>query len=324
MSNTSPPKTSPISGSQPETGSSQFAQAPTPNRNVIEWLRDIVAPKTDLSDEGLRDTINDYIDEMSSSAVSSDAAVSHELELLKNILNLHELKAEDVMVPRADIVALEVSSPPEDLLNILAHKYHDRVPVYRETLDDIIGVIHHDDVLSALILKKDINIKSMMREAQVVSPAMPVFDLLLMMRDTDHQMVFVVDEYGGIDGLVTIGDVVAAMIGEMKDQAANTSAPLIIPEDGQSYIVDGRILINEFEAEFGQILTDDDRMVADTLAGFIFAIAGRVPARGEVIEHKPTKLVFEIMEADPRRVTRIRVTPPQPLHLHEQPPLPSV
>lgn len=318
MSNAPTSKTTPASAPQPEVAPSQFSQVA--NRNVIEWLRDLLSPKTDLSDDGLRDTITDYIDEMSSSPVSSDAAVSHELELLRNILKLHELKAEDVMVPRADIVALEVSAPVDDLLNILAHKYHDRVPVYREALDDIIGVIHHDDVLSALILKKEINIKAIMREAQIVSPAMPVFDLLLMMRDTDHQMVFVVDEYGGIDGLITIGDVVEAMIGEMKNQAPSTNAPLIIPEDGQTYIVDGRVLISEFEAEFGQILSAEDRTMADTLAGFIFAIAGRVPARGELIEHKDSHFVFEIMEADPRRVTRIRVTPPASFRRDESSP----
>lgn len=312
MSNTPSSKNISSNGSQPEAAPSQFSQVA--NRNVIEWLRDLLAPKADLSDDGLRDTISDYIDEMSSSPVSSDASVSHELELLRNILKLHELTAEDVMVPRADIVALDVAAPADDLLNILAHKYHDRVPVYRETLDDIIGVIHHDDVLSALILKKEINIKAMMREAQIVSPAMPVFDLLLMMRDTDHQMVFVVDEYGGIDGLVTIGDVVEAMIGEMKNQLPSANAPLIIPEDDKTYIVDARILISEFESEFGQILSAEDRTMADTLAGFIFAIAGRVPARGELIEHKDSHFIFEIMEADPRRVTRIRVTPPPSFH----------
>ena len=149
-----------------------------------------------------------------------------------------------------------------------------------------------------------------------MSPAMPVFDLLLMMRETRQQIVFVVDEYGGIDGLVTIGDVVSSIIGEVQDEFDKTIIPEIVEAKDGCYIVDARIEISDFEEKFGQILSAEERDVADTLGGFIFTISGRVPARGEVITHEETGFVFEIVDADPRRVTRIRVRPPETSEPH--------
>ncbi|HOO51374.1 MAG TPA: hemolysin family protein [Alphaproteobacteria bacterium] len=282
---------------------------------VVVWLKNLLSTKPE-SDESLREVLEDYIEEMSSMEGSNESAASHELKLLSNILELRDRTAEDVMVPRIDIVAVDLSTPADELLGLLAQKQHNRIPVYRETLDDIVGVIHIKDVFESLILKKEIEIKSLVREAPVVSPAMPVFDLLLMMRETRQQIVFVVDEYGGIDGLVTIGDVVSSIIGEVQDEFDKTIIPEIVEAKDGCYIVDARIEISDFEEKFGQILSAEERDVADTLGGFIFTISGRVPARGEVITHEETGFVFEIVDADPRRVTRIRVRPPETSEPH--------
>lgn len=287
-----------------------LAQPETPpsSGGVVVWLKNLMRAKSD-SDENLREVLEDYIEEMSSSSDASSSGVSHELQLLSNILELRDMTAEDVMVPRADIVALDISNSADDLLELLSHKQHNRIPVYRETLDEIIGVIHIKDVFETLIQKQPIEIKSLLREAPVVSPAMPVFDLLVMMRQTRQQMVFVVDEYGGIDGLITIGDVVGSIIGEVQDEFDKSVIPEIIESKDGSYIVDARIEIDDFEQKFGQILSAEERDASDTLGGFIFTLSGRVPARGEVILHDETGFVFEVLEADPRRVTRIRVRP---------------
>jgi len=305
--------------SNPEENLSDLAaphHSPTrePHRStggVLPWLKNLIKSKPD-TDENLREVLEEYIEEMSLSTEASDSGVSHELSMLSNILELKDMTAEDVMVPRADIVAIDISTPPEEFLKLLVQKRHIRIPVYRDTLDDIAGIIHIKDVLETLVDKQNVQIKSLIREVPFISPAMPVFDLLMMMREARQQLVFVVDEYGGIDGLVTIGDLVSSIIGEVQDEFDKATLPDLVEGSDGSYVADARMEISDFEAKFGQILTNEDREQSDTLGGFIFTLSGRVPARGEVIPHDPTGFVFEIMEADPRRVTRIRVRPPAP------------
>jgi len=299
------------SSSKIQTSQGKPAESPNHHGGVVVWLKNLIKAKPE-SDESLREVLEDYIEEMSSHSDNQESSVSHELKLLSNILELRDMTAEDVMIPRVDIVAVDISIPPDEFLDILSKKQHNRIPVYRDTLDDIIGVVYIKDVFESLIAKKDIEIKSLVREAPVISPAMPVFDLLMMMRQTRQQMVFVVDEYGGIDGLITIGDVVGSIIGEVQDEFDKTIIPEIVAAKDGSFIVDARIEISDFEEKFGQILSAEERDMADTLGGFIFTLSGRVPARGEVIAHEETGFVFEIMEADPRRVTRIRVRRPAP------------
>lgn len=306
MSSAEPEQTEP-----PPPPSQPASSTPPSGGGVLVWLKKFIKTKPE-GDEGLREALEEYIEEMSSSSEASESGVSHELSLLSNILELRDMTAEDVMVPRADIVALNMTTPPDEMLEFLTQKRHIRIPVFRDTLDDIAGVIHLKDILEALVKKQDIQIKSLVREAPVISPAMPVFDLLMMMRETRQQMVFVVDEYGGIDGLVTIGDLVSSIIGEVQDEFDKVDIPEIIGDKDGSFIVDARTEISDFESKFGQILTAEERDLSDTLGGFIFTLSGRVPARGEVITHNETGFVFEIMEADPRRVTRIRVRHPAP------------
>lgn len=290
----------------PSTNSHETGGKETSSRTILEWLGDLLRSKPE-SDDSLRETLEEYIEEMSAHAESVESATSQELRLLSNILELHDRTAEDVMVPRIDIIAVDILTPPDELLHLLARKEHNRIPVYRETLDDIVGVIHIKDVFTTLIEKKPVELKSLVREAPVISPAMPVFDLLMLMRETHQQMVFVVDEYGGIDGLVTIGDVVSTIIGDVQGGFEKTSIQDIAESDDGSFIVDARTEIEGFEKKFGNILSPDEREDIDTLGGFIFNLAGRVPARGEILTHEESGFVFEIMDADPRRVTRIRV-----------------
>ena len=278
-------------------------------KGVVIWLKKLIHKKND-SEETLREVLEDYIEDMSNSSDTANSSTNHELTLLTNILELRDMTAEDVMIPRVDIVAIDIDTSPDELLHVLASTQHHRIPVYRETLDDTIGLIHIKDILKAIANQKPLILKDMVREAPIISPALPVFDLLLMMRDKGHHMVFVVDEYGGIDGLVTIGDVIGSIVGEIQDKFDKTIIPDIISDNDGGFLVDARTEISTFEEKFGQILSDDERELADTLGGFIFTIAGRVPARGEIVDHISSGFVFEITEADPRRVMRLRVIPP--------------
>jgi CBS domain containing-hemolysin-like protein len=285
------------------------------SHGVVVWLKKLIQKKAD-TEENLREVLEDYIEEMSSNSDISESSLNHELTLLTNILELRDLTAEDVMIPRVDIVAIDIDTSPDELLDVLASKQHHRIPVYRETLDDIIGVIHIKDTLKALANKKPIVLKNLVREAPVISPALPVFDLLLMMRQSGHHMTFVVDEYGGIDGLVTIGDVVGSIVGELQGKFDKTSIPDIAPDNDGGFVADARTEIYVFEEEFGQVLSEEDRDTSDTLGGFIFTLAGRVPSRGEIVSHDVSGFTFEILEADPRRVLKVRVIPPKPMDMN--------
>lgn len=253
----------------------------------------------------LRETIEEYIEEGGEISASEESSVSaHERQLLSNILKLRDLTAFDVMVPRADIVAVNVNTTYEELLNILAEKTYSRLPVYKDNLDNVIGSIHVKDILSALASGKTVDIPALVREIQIISPSLNVLDLLLQMRLTGKHMVLVIDEYGGIDGLVTIGDVIEAVVGEIDDEHDPDEEPEVQVRPDGTVVADARLDLEDFEEGFGIELDDEEKEENDTLGGLIFSIAGRVPVRGEVIPHD-SGIVFEILEADPRRVRRV-------------------
>ena len=237
---------------------------------------------------------------------------SHERTLIENIREIRDQRISDLMIPRADIVAVEASTDRNALLRMLAERPHSRLPVYRETLDEVIGIVHLKDVLVAIAEERDFLLPEIARPVSIVAPSMRVLDLLLDMRKTRQHMALVVDEFGGIDGLITIEDLVEGIVGEITDEHdVSVPAGLIEAPDG-SLLADARVPIDVFEARVGEILDEEERKDVDTLGGFVFAIAGRVPSRGELLTHEPSGLEFEILDADPRRIKRIRIRNPPP------------
>ncbi|MCF8495272.1 MAG: hemolysin family protein [Alphaproteobacteria bacterium] len=257
------------------------------------------------SETSLREAIEDYIEETPDEA-ASDPAERHERLLLSNILKLRNFTVVDVMIPRADIVAVNAGASQEELLALLAEKQYSRLPVYEETLDHVLGTIHIKDVLAALARGQRVDVKGMIREIPIVSPAMPVLDLIMEMRQSRRHMAMVVDEYGGIDGLVTIGDVIEAIVGEIDDEHDGAAPAQIIERPDGVIVADARVDIEEFEERFGFILSEEEREESDTLGGLVCMLAGRVPARGEILTH-PSGLVFEVQDADPRRVHTLKI-----------------
>ena len=256
------------------------------------------------NDSSLRDAIEEYI-EVPDDFIANAEAIE-ERALFSNILSLRDITVDEVMVPRADIVSIDVSSSREDLMTILAQKQVSRLPVYKDTLDNVLGTIHLKDIVAALARGEEINIASNITEIPIVAPSLPILDLLITMRQSRRHMALVVDEYGGIDGLVTIGDIVETIIGEIDDEHDTASEPQLIEEDDGSVLADARVNVEEFEEKFGALLNEEEREESDTLGGLVFSIAGRIPVRGEVITHD-TGMLFEIMDADPRRVNLIRI-----------------
>ncbi|MCI5059455.1 MAG: hemolysin family protein [Alphaproteobacteria bacterium] len=255
--------------------------------------------------ETLREAIEEYIDELQEDESAPEIA-QHERALISNVLKLRDTTVIDVMIPRADIEAVDVTTPENKLMDLLADKQFSRLPVYRDNLDNILGSIHIKDILSAIAAKRDIDLKSMIRQVPIVSPSLPILDLLLKMQRDKKHMVLVVDEYGGIDGLVTIGDVIESIVGEFDDEFDQEEGVQIITRPDGSVLADARVDIEDFEEEFGEILSEEEREEVDTLGGLVFFTASRIPARGEVIKHE-SGMVFEILEADQRRVSRLRI-----------------
>lgn len=258
-------------------------------------------------DSTLRETIEEYIEDDNGGDNDEENSISlHEKTLISNVLKLKDTTIVDVMVPRADILAVEVGISPQDLLHCFAENHLSRIPVYQDNLDDVLGTIHIKDVLTALAHNKDIVIKDLIRDIPIMSPSMPVLDLLLEMRRSRKHMVLVVDEYGGVDGLVTIGDVIEEIVGQIEDEHDQDEQPQILVQNDGSSIADARLHLEDFEKEYGCVLEEEEREENDTLGGLMTHIAGRVPARGEVLSHT-SGLSFEILEADPRRVARLRI-----------------
>jgi len=254
-------------------------------------------------DPSLREAIEDYLDGDEHDNNSS-SILSHEKALISNVLELRDLCASDVMIPRADIVAIDLDTNQTELLKLLSERQYSRLPVYQGTLDEVIGSIHIKDIMATLARNEKINITELVRDVPIISPSMHVLDLLLEMRTTKKHMVMVVDEFGGIDGLITIGDLVEDIVGEIEDEHHQDTQPEMTTQTDGTIIADGRVDIDDFEDQFGEILSEEERDEIDTLGGLVFFMAGRVPARGEVLTHD-TGMKFEILEADPRRVSRI-------------------
>jgi magnesium and cobalt transporter len=227
--------------------------------------------------------------------------------LIGNVLKVHDRTAADVMVPRVDIIAFDIDRPFSELIKLLVEHGHSRVPVYRETLDDVIGFVHVKDVLVPVADRRPAKLAAMLRKVLVVAPSLPVFDLLVQMRQSRTHIAMVVDEFGGIDGLVTIEDLIEEIVGDIEDEHDVNETPTLIERPDGSIIADARLPIETFEEQHGTRLrhNGDDEEV-DTLGGLVFTLAGRVPRRGEVIPH-PGGLEFEVLDADPRRIKRLRV-----------------
>lgn len=277
------------------------------------WMKQLLAMRPRKEDH-LRDAIEELISSEEPTAQQAGGVATHERKLISNVLELRDISVLDIMVPRADIQAISITISSEELLRILADKPHSRLPVYKGDLDNIIGVLNMKDIFVKLATGNDINIEAMMREPMVVSPAMRVMDLILHMRQSKVHMAFVVDEFGGIDGLVTISDLIEAIVGEIDDEYDFEVLPQLIERPDGSAIADARYPIEDFEASFGNVFTEDEeREEVDTLGGLVTYLAGRVPMRGEIIRH-PNGMEFDIIDADPRRITRLRVRnlPPKP------------
>lgn len=246
--------------------------------------------------------------------------------MVVNAARFHKLRVDDVMTPKADIVAVEVSTTLSEAAALFADSQHSRLPIYRDTLDDPIGFVHVKDIVALLSPLDGAGPKSkanervlprLRRDVLAVPPSMPLSALLLKMQSQRIHMAVVVDEYGGTDGLVTIEDIVEQVVGDIADEHDEQADDLVQAKPGGVFDVDGRAGVAELEAALSATLTlKDHEGEIDTVAGLATALVGRVPERGEVLKH-PAGFLLEVMEADPRRVRKLRVRPAPPVQRDE-------
>ncbi len=289
--------------------------------NLFERLRFLLRRRA--GEHRLRDEIAELVQEAEESPEpGTDYAEldPQERALIANVLHLRHTTVDDLMIPRADIVAMEVDTTLDQALSQIRLEGHSRMPVYREQLDDIVGMVHIKDVFAYIGRNDAFKLAAIVRKPLLVSPQTPVLDLLLQMRQAHMHLALVIDEYGGVDGLVTIEDLVETIVGDISDEHDELERPLITERPDGVIDLDARLPIEDFEERFGAFLTKDEREAdIDTMGGLVVTIAGRVPARGEVIRH-PSGLEFHIIEVDARRIRRMRCRMGERSATHQSPP----
>ena len=236
---------------------------------------------------------------------------SNEEKIISNVFQLPKKLIDDIMIPRTDIISVDTNTDINKLVKIIGRTSHSRYPVFDKSRDNIIGMIHIKDVVSCWENKKIGNIKKLVRKILFAPHSMNILDLLLKMRTSHIHMAIIVDEHGGLDGLVTIEDLVEEIVGEIKDeheaQKENEKSEKELNEDDGTIKISSRMLIKEFEKKYGNFFSDkEDIKDIDTMGGLAFHIFGRVPLKGEVIKH-PNGCEFEILDVDSRRIRTILV-----------------
>lgn len=265
-----------------------------------EWLRVLRGARK--PEDRLRDELEELLEEHAETPVDRE-----ERALLGNILTVGELRVDDVEVPRADIIAVEEDITLDELVRAFADAGHSRLPVYRDSLDQVLGMVHIKDLMPYWKGEKPFKLADVVRKVLFVPPSMPVLDLLLQMRARRLHLALVVDEYGGVDGLVTIEDLVEQIVGEIHDEHDDAEMPTLVTRPGGVIEADARCPVADLEAQIGRsLISPEQHEEIDTLGGLVFSLVGRVPQRGELVRH-PSGLAFEVLDADPRRIKRLRV-----------------
>lgn len=283
-------------------------------------------------------------EEIAGALASEDTGLSPDERLmLANTLRLRDVKVEDVLVPRADIQAIEIGASLADLLSAFQNSGLSRMPVYRESLDDPVGLVHIKDLTRYIALTAAVSVApgaveddeaeivnggektapafdlgrvdltrvlsdvDLVRNILFVPPSMPVTALLASMQASRIQLALVIDEYGGTDGLVSLEDIVEMVVGDIEDEHDTEARPMIVPHGDQAFLADARADLDEVAAAIGvDLAPGEEAEDVDTIGGLIFTLLGRIPVRGELVAG-PGDFEFEILDADARRIKRLRI-----------------
>ena len=303
---------------------------PTPSAHGESWLRRALRAVFGWKPTSIRADLRDVLENGAGETGFSPA----ERTMLRNILALRERRIVDVMVPRADIIAVQHEITLGELMKVFESAGHSRLVVYEDTLDDAIGMVHIRDLvafmtmraaarartnkrrkrpfpagldLKAIDLSAPLSATKIVREILYAPPSMPVLDLLAKMQTTRIHLALVVDEYGGADGVVSIEDIVEQIVGEIADEHDEDIQPGVVRQVDGSFLADARATLEDVTAIVGpEFEAGEIGQEVDTLAGYVTTTIGRVPVRGELVPG-PGRFELEILDADPRRVKKLRI-----------------
>ncbi|MDR1031948.1 MAG: CBS domain-containing protein [Holosporales bacterium] len=256
-----------------------------------------------------KDIVNEALDDfMEETTPEGEEINPNEKLMLSNVLCLRDLAAEDIMVPRAEIVAVEYDISFANLVKTFSGASKSQIPVYKDNLDNIVGVVSIRDILQFFFSPKKFDIGTIIQEAAFIAPSIKLDELLEQMRLTGKRLMLVVDEFGGIDGLVTLAEVVLKVLGSIQQNDEVATAPALVQQQDGSYLIDARTPIEEAEKALSTkfVETSDDSRIPDveTVGGLIISIANRVPSVGEIFNHH-SGITFEVVDSDLRRVRRV-------------------
>jgi len=258
----------------------------------------------------LRDQIEEAIEEAEDSRPVAGDLSPPERQMLRNLLHFGDQTAGDIAVTRGDIMAVPSDISFDALVQAFADAGHSRLPVYGESLDDVVGMVHIKDVFMVNVdPARDRSLNALMREPLFVPESMSVLELLARMRSQRIHLAIVVDEFGGTEGLVTIEDVVEEIVGEIEDEHDEAEAGLLTMLDDGLWEADARLELEELASAVDPRLSSEEDEV-DTVGGLMFFLAGRIPAKGECVTH-PSGWKLEAVDSDPRRIIRVRLHAPE-------------
>jgi CBS domain containing-hemolysin-like protein len=262
------------------------------------------------SEPTLREEIEEAIDEAEDARPVAGDLSPAERQMLRNLLHFGEQTAGDICVTRGDIMAVPSDISFDDLIRAFADAGHSRLPVYGESLDEVVGMVHIKDVFIANFdPSKERSLAALMREPLFVPESMGVIELLARMRAQRVHLAIVVDEFGGTEGLVTIEDVVEEIVGEIEDEHDEAERGMLTMLDDGLWEADARVELEEIaEAVDPRLSSEEDEV--DTLGGLVFLLAGHIPAKGECVTH-PSGWKLEAVDSDPRKIIRVRLHAPE-------------
>ncbi len=296
----------------PEDRSSAGNGGSSNETSIWKGLRTLIFG--DESAESLRDQLEEVIErhEDEPRPIAGDLAPI-ERQMLKNLLHFGERDAGDIGVPRADVIAVEEGTSFADLVALFAEAGHSRLPVYRDKLDTVIGMIHVKDVfaIQAAGAGPPASIAELMRQPLYVPQSMGAIELLAQMRATRTHLAIVLDEYSGTEGLITIEDLIEEIVGEIEDEHDDAPVAMLVPLGGGAWEADSRAELEDVAEAIDPRLGEIDEDV-DTLGGLAVVLAGEVPAVGTCVTH-PSGWRIEVTEADAKRVSRLILHPPKPV-----------
>jgi hemolysin (HlyC) family protein len=329
MNDSDTPSSTTESVSDPDSTGRIAADGDRPQERWIDRLKQVFGIKAAAS----------FREELAEALADEEIAsvfTPEERGMLSNILRLREVHVDDVMVPRADIEAVEISISVGELLQRFQESGHSRMPVFRETLDDPVGLVHIKDLMAYITrsavaaraeasdeneshalssdidlcrvdLSKNLAEADLVRNILFVPPSMPVPALFASMQATRMQMALVIDEYGGTDGVASLEDVVEMVVGDIEDEYDEVVGAMIVPDGDGNFLADARADLEDVAAAVGEDLgAGEEGEDVDTIGGLVYSLIGRIPVRGELIS-TPSGFELEVLEADPRRIKRLRI-----------------